>query len=60
MSKTKKYLPYLFLTILVLLFCVWFCLKDGVFGSNLDWINQHIVFPDYFRQLFYDSHQLFM
>ncbi|MGN1275732.1 MAG: YfhO family protein, partial [Floccifex sp.] len=60
MIKTKKYLPYLFLTLLVLLFCGWFCLKDGIFGSDLDWINQHIVFPDYFRQLFYDTHQLFM
>ena len=60
MNKVKKYFPYLLLTVLVLFFCWWFCLKDGIFGSNLDWINQHIVFPDYFRQLFYDTHQLFM
>jgi hypothetical protein len=29
-----------------------------LFGSNTDWISQHIVIPDYFRQLFYHNHQL--
>lgn len=30
-----------------------------MFGSKVDWINQHSVFPDYFRQRFYETHSLF-
>lgn len=30
-----------------------------VFGSNLDWMKQHITFPDYFRNLFYETGDLF-
>lgn len=30
-----------------------------VFGSNVDWMKQHIVFPDYFRKLFYQTGNLF-
>ncbi len=30
-----------------------------LWGSNLDWINQHSVIPEYFRTLFYDTHKLF-
>ena len=26
-----------------------------VFGSNVDWMKQHIMFPDYFRNLFYET-----
>lgn len=29
------------------------------YGSTTDWINQHWAIPDYFRTLFYDTHQLF-
>lgn len=32
---------------------------NNLFGSNVDWINQHIVFPDYFRMLFYKTGNLF-
>lgn len=28
------------------------------YGSTLDWLNQHWIIPDYFRQLFYDTKQL--
>lgn len=34
-------------------------LKNGVFGSKVDWISQHSVLPDYFRQLFYETDNLF-
>ncbi|WP_411336731.1 YfhO family protein [Ruminococcus gauvreauii] len=34
-------------------------LKNGVFGSKVDWISQHSVLPDYFRQLFYETGNLF-
>ena len=30
-----------------------------VFGANVDWISQHSVLPEYFRQQFYDTGQLF-
>lgn len=54
--KTK--LPYLILTAAVLFFCWLFCIRNGVFGSRVDWISQHSVLSDYFRQLFYSSGQL--
>ena len=30
-----------------------------VFGANVDWISQHSVFPEYFRQQFYETGQFF-
>ncbi len=30
----------------------------NLFGSEIDWLGQHIVFPDTFRQAFYESGQL--
>lgn len=30
-----------------------------IFGANVDWISQHSVLPEYFRQQFYDTGQLF-
>lgn len=39
--------------------CWLFVFRQGVFGSKVDWISQHSVIPDYFRQLFYDSGNLF-
>ena len=29
-----------------------------VFGANVDWISQHSVFPEYFRQRFYQTGEL--
>ena len=42
-----------------LFFCWLFCGRYGVFGSKVDWISQHSVFPDYFRQQFYDTGDFF-
>ena len=56
-DKTK--LPYFLLIMLALFFCWLFCIRNGVFGSKVDWISQHSVFPDYFRQLFYDTGRIF-
>lgn len=33
--------------------------SNSLFGSTTDWISQHIVFPDYFRNLFFETHELF-
>ena len=30
----------------------------NVFGSNTDWINQHTVFPEYLRNMFYETGKL--
>lgn len=32
---------------------------EKVFGANVDWISQHSVLPDYFRQQFYATGNLF-
>ena len=34
-------------TLIIYLLC-----KGYIFGSNIDWANQHIVLPEYFRNLF--------
>lgn len=50
---------YTILTVIVLFFCWLFSFRNGIFGSKIDWISQHSVIPDYFRQLFYDTGNLF-
>ncbi len=50
-----------------LLILIIFCLIQAmlitrfqfIFGSETDWIRQHIVFPEYFRNLFYQTGNLF-
>lgn len=32
---------------------------EYVFGSKIDWGFQHAIFPEYFRMLFYKTHDLF-
>ena len=50
---------YLLLGVLTLGFCYLFCLRSGVFGAKVDWISQHSVLPEYFRQQFYQTGELF-
>lgn len=57
--KGQAFVPYLLLILLTILFCYLFCTKYGIFGSKVDWISQHSVFPDYFRQQFYETGKLF-
>ncbi len=57
--KGVTFLPYLLLILLTLFFCYLFCTKYGIFGSKVDWISQHSVFPDYFRRQFYETGKLF-
>lgn len=42
-----------------ILLCWLFVGEYGVFGSRVDWISQHSVLPDYFRQRFYQTGDLF-
>ncbi len=55
----KKCIPYLVLSGLTLFFCWWFVGRHGIFGAKVDWISQHSVLPDYFRQQFYATGKLF-
>ena len=59
MDKVKRYIPYLLLTGLTLFFCRMFVGRYGIFGAKVDWLSQHSVLPDYFRQLFYATGKLF-
>lgn len=56
----KKDLKYiLVMCILILVLVLSFLLSNKVFGSQIDWISQHTIFPDYFRKLFYKTGNLF-
>ena len=59
--KNKKKFDYYYLIIaIVCVLALFFVIpNNAVFGSQTDWISQHIVFPDYFRKLFYDTGNLF-
>lgn len=59
MDKVKRYIPYLLLTGLTLFFCRMFVGRYGIFGAKVDWLSQHSVLPDYFRQQFYVTGKLF-
>lgn len=56
---TKKDIYLLFILFcLPIIFIIFLKLKGLVFGSNVDWISQHIVFPDFFRNYFYETGNL--
>ena len=59
MDKVKRYIPYLLLTGLTLFFCRIFVGRYGIFGAKVDWLSQHSVLPDYFRQQFYATGKFF-
>lgn len=59
MDKVKRYIPYLLLTGLTFFFCRMFVGRYGIFGAKVDWLSQHSVLPDYFRQQFYATGKLF-
>ena len=48
------------ITILFIILTLMILIPTGfnMFGSDTDWINQHTVFPEYLRQLFYDTKTL--
>ncbi len=49
----------LFLCVLTLACCWIFAWRHGMFGAKVDWLSQHSVLPDYFRQQFYATGELF-
>ena len=55
----KEYKNYLLLIVIILgMICIT-TKSNYLFGSYTDWIDQHTVFPDYLRQLFYKTGNLF-
>ena len=50
---------YAVLAVLTVAACWFFAGRYGVFGANMDWISQHSVFPEYFRQQFYATGKIF-
>ncbi len=61
-TENKKWLRrgiYLLLSLLTVFVCWVFVGRNGVFGAKVDWISQHSVIPDYFRQQFYETGELF-
>lgn len=47
------------LIVLSLLACWFFVARFGMFGGKVDWVSQHSVIPELFRQQFYDTGNFF-
>ena len=58
-EKICGLVSYVALAVLTVAACWFFAGRYGVFGANMDWISQHSVFPEYFRQQFYQTGQFF-
>jgi len=58
-QKIKEMVLYATLAVLTIFLCRMVCGRERVFGSNTDWISQHSVFLDYFRQQFYETGEIF-
>lgn len=56
--KKQDYRNVLILLGLSLLIILGVFLFGNIFGANMDWINQHTVIPEYFRQYFYETKKL--
>lgn len=55
----KDYINILILVLIFLLILFSIVGFNYVNGSEIDWISQHSIFPEYFRTLFYDTKDLF-
>lgn len=56
--KKQNIHHYLYLTFICIFIIMILLDPMNLFGSKTDWINQHTVFPDYFRKLFYETGNL--
>lgn len=57
-SLIKKYRNQIILILTIILITFISTRFTNVFGSDTDWINQHTIIPDYFRQTFYKTGSL--
>lgn len=54
-QKLKEYSNQLIIIVTILIIVFITTRFSNVFGSNTDWINQHTIIPEYFRQTFYKT-----
>ncbi len=54
----KKYSAEVIITLAILLIVLINTRFINLFGSNTDWLNQHTIYPEYFRQMFYQTGKL--
>lgn len=61
MTKSKKQNLFAYLLFLIIIVAMYVLLTyDGhIYGSTIDWQNQHYLIPEYLRNLFYDTKDLF-
>lgn len=60
MLKNKKDIKNLFLLLGIFAIILFLTTRfNYIYGSKVDWESQHWAFPEYFRNLFYSSHNLF-
>lgn len=61
MEKLNKKDKFNLFLIIGIYLTIAFIITHGefVFGSSIDWGFQHITFPEYFRMLFYETHDIF-
>lgn len=60
MKKLKEFDKNYLVIIVFCLVALYLVIPENyIFGSKVDWVSQHIVFPDYFRKLFYRTGNLF-
>lgn len=57
-SLIKKYRDQIILILTIVLIIFISTRFTNVFGSNTDWLNQHTIIPEYFRQTFYQTGSL--
>ena len=56
----KKDLINIAILLTIVTIVIIFCIHGGyLYGSELDWNNQHSIVPEYFRSLFYKNFDLF-
>lgn len=53
--KKKRDSNYFLIIIFCLILVLLLISDNTIFGSKIDWLAQHIAFPDYFRNLFYQT-----
>lgn len=58
--KIKKFIPYIFLTIITIALAILIVPKNHLFGSNTDWLSQHIVLSDYLREAMLKNKSMFL
>ena len=57
-NRKNKIIDYLIIIFIILCYFLYITRFKNIFGSDTDWVIQHTVYPDYFRELFYKTGNL--